>query len=99
MSDLIKALDLLSNASLRSDAAPSGSVQRVVASSEKIRACRVVAAQLTTASMRASSDFARFLSVAVAALLRAHGDADLTVWTVAEECLNGIVKALVADAH
>jgi hypothetical protein len=28
--------------------------------------------------------------------LRSHGDADLTVWTVAEECLNGVVKALVS---
>jgi hypothetical protein len=66
----------------------------VLSSSEKIAACRLVATQLTSPGLQNSNDFARYLSVAVAALLRSHGDEDLSVWTVAEESLNMIIKVV-----
>ena len=70
----------------------AGANLKVLSSEEKIAACRHVANQIVVPSLRSSVDFPRYLAYAIAALLRSHGDEDLSVWTVAEESLNLVVK-------
>jgi hypothetical protein len=91
---LLKSIEALTNSSL-TRATPAGSTLKVLSSDEKIRHCRFVATQLVTPGIKSSPDFVKYLSYAVAALLRSHGDEDLSVWTVAEESLNLVIKVRV----
>ena len=79
-----------------------------ISSVQKIAACRVVTDQICAPSLRyvqqiqcllmifrSSSEFPRFLSVAVAALLRVAGDNDVNVRTVADESINRIIRVQI----
>ncbi|KYQ92058.1 hd [Tieghemostelium lacteum] len=66
---------------------------------EKIEACRTISDQICAPSLRNTADFTRFLSLAIPLLLRAHGDKDLNVYSVAEESLNRTIKILIYSYH
>ncbi|EFA83096.1 Huntingtin family protein [Heterostelium album PN500] len=89
--DLLRALDVLSTSPIDTD---DHSLRK-----EKIEACRTIAEQICSPSIRNNSDFPRFLSIAISLLLRAHGDKDLNVYSVAEESLNRTIKILIYTYH
>eukprot|EP01133_Synstelium_polycarpum_P008416 gene8416-9901_t len=78
--DLLRALDVLSTSPIDTD---DQTLRK-----EKIEACRTIAEQICAPTIRNTADFPRFLSIAISLLLRAHGDKDLNVYSVAEESLN-----------
>ncbi|EGG16421.1 Huntingtin family protein [Cavenderia fasciculata] len=95
--DLLRALDVLSTSSNYDDSNNNNfsPTQAAASSREKIEACRTIAEQICSPSIRNTTDFPRFLSVAISLLLRVHGDKDLNVYSVAEESLNRTIKVLI----
>ncbi|EGC29883.1 hypothetical protein DICPUDRAFT_95859 [Dictyostelium purpureum] len=89
--DLIRALDILS---AQVDTGDDHNLRK-----EKIEACRTISEQICAPSLRNTADFPRFLSIAISLLLRAHGDKDLNVYSVAEESLNRTIKILIYSYH
>ncbi|KAF2077646.1 hypothetical protein CYY_001033 [Polysphondylium violaceum] len=89
--DLIKALDVLSTSPI--------DTEDQYLRKDKIEACRTVSEQICAPSLRNTADFPRFLSIAISLLLRAHGDKDLNVYSVAEESLNRTIKILIYSYH
>ncbi|ELR14180.1 HEAT repeat domain containing protein [Acanthamoeba castellanii str. Neff] len=63
----------------------------------RIKSCRLIAAHLCNLALRANTDFAAQLSRGIAALLHTCGDKDMSVWTVADETLNKVIKTLIAS--
>ncbi|GAM28565.1 hypothetical protein SAMD00019534_117410 [Acytostelium subglobosum LB1] len=89
--DLLRALDVLSTSPIDTD---DQNLRK-----EKIDACRTIAEQICSPTIRNNSDFPRFLSITLSLLLRAHGDKDLNVYSVAEESLNRTIKILIYTYH
>src|SRR5687768_9611656 len=61
----------------------------------KLRALRVLDEELGASQWRATPDFARLVSLALAALLRTLNEEEMNVWSLAREVLVRHVNALV----
>ncbi|XP_078717925.1 huntingtin isoform X2 [Lampetra fluviatilis] len=65
---------------------------------ERISYCQTIAETIISSNVRNSSDFPKFLGIAVETFLLCCDDTEADVRMVADECLNKVIKALM-DTH
>lgn len=87
----LKAFDTLKSAPLES-AGDTPAKRR-----ERLAACAQLADSVCASSLRSSPDFQKLLAVAIAGLLAGESDIDSDVRMNADECLNRVIKVVLAS--